>query len=335
MKNPKKCISAMTAAVLTCLLVTSCGPGSKDGASDDAASSFTLKFGHLASEDHTWHKAALKFKELVEERSQRRVTVKIYPNSQLGQEMDLINSIQLGTADMTITGESLQNWAPKAALLAVPYAFSSAEEMRAAAAGPVGEEICAGITDATGLVPVAWFERGPRHLTSNRPINTPADLKGMKLRVPNVPLFVKVWEELGAKPTPMAFGEVFTSLQQSTIEAQENPLSLIESASFYEVQKHVNLTAHVRSWIYVVIGKDKLGSLPTELSAIVRQAAEEMQAYENKLFNEEEAKLRVDLEANGMIFIDSDQAAFARKAKAAVIKALTVEQRALLEKLQN
>lgn len=335
MRNAIRCMGTMTAAVLTCLLVTSCGSGSKEGASDDGASSFTLKFGHLASAKHTWHKAALKFKELVEARSEGRVTVKVYPNSELGQEMELITSIQLGTADMTITGESLQTWAPKAALLAVPYAFASAEEMRAAAGGPVGEEISAEITEAAGLVPLAWFERGPRHLTSNRPITTPVDLKGLKLRVPNVPLFVKVWEELGAKPTPMAFGEVFTSLQQSTIEAQENPLSLIESASFYEVQKHVNLTAHVRSWIYVVIGKKKLDSMPEELSTIVLQAAKEMQIYENELFLAEEAKLRVDLEAKGMSFVDSNQAAFAEKAKAAVLKALTAEQRTLLEKLKN
>ncbi|EDM27080.1 TRAP dicarboxylate transporter, DctP subunit [Lentisphaera araneosa HTCC2155] len=124
---------------------------------------YTLKFGHLSSEDNTWNKAALKFKELVEERSQGKIEVKVYPNSQLGKEMDIINSIQLGTADMTITGESLQNWAPKAALMAVPYAFESSEQMRAAAGGPVGEAISEEITVKTGLVPLTCFERGLIH----------------------------------------------------------------------------------------------------------------------------------------------------------------------------
>jgi tripartite ATP-independent transporter DctP family solute receptor len=205
--------------------------------------------------------------------------------------------------------------------------------MRAAASGPVGKEITTEITAKTGLVPLAWFERGPRHLTSNRPITSPDDLKGLKLRVPNVPLFVKVWQALGAKPTPMAFGEVFTSLQQNTIEAQENPLSLIDSASFYEVQKHVDLTAHVRSWIYVVIGKDKLDSLPPDLRGIVVDAAAEMQAYEHELFLAEEEALRARLEEKGMTFVESDQEAFARRAKPAVLSALGPEQRALLEKL--
>ena len=296
---------------------------------------YTLKFGHLSSEDNTWHKAAVKFKELVEERSQGKVQVKVYPNSQLGKEMDIINSIQLGTADMTITGESLQNWAPKAALMAVPYAFESSEEMRAAAGGPVGQEISQEITAKTGLVPLTWFERGPRYLTSNRPIKTPADLKGLKLRVPNVPIFVKVWEKLGAKPTPMAFSEVFTSLQQSTIEAQENPLSLIDSASFSEVQKNINMTAHVRSWIYVVIGEDKLNSLPPELQAIVKQAAVDMQTYENELFLAEEEKLKEKLTKAGMTLVDSDQKAFAEIAKVAVMESLTPEQKALLEKIKN
>jgi tripartite ATP-independent transporter DctP family solute receptor len=317
-------------------LLTSCGGGDDPAAAGEGAASgttYTLKFGHLANETNTWHLGALKFKELVEQRSEGRIKVTVYPNSQLGKEMDLINSIQLGTADMTITGESLQNWAPKAALLAVPYAFDSAEQMRAAASGPVGEEIRSQITEKTGLVPLAFFERGPRHLTTNRPIKTPDDLNGLKIRVPNVPLFVKVWEELGAKPTPMAFSEVFTSLQQNTIEAQENPLSLIDSASFFEVQKNVNLTAHVRSWIYVVIGEEKLNSLPEDLQSIVRQAAADMQAYEHDLFLAEETKLRTKLEEKGMTFVDSDQAAFAAKARTAVMNALNDEQRALLERL--
>ena len=322
-------IKTVFAGLLVMLMITSCGSDNKSGAE------FDLKFGHIANEENTWHKAALKFKELVEKNSSGRISVSIYPNSELGKEMDLINSIQLGNADMTITGESLQNWAPKAALLAVPYAFESSEEMRAAAGGEAGEEIKKEITEKTGLVPIAWYERGPRHLTTNRPIKTPEDLNGLKIRVPNVPLFVDVWQELGAKPTPMAFSEVFTSLQQNTIEAQENPLSLIDSASFYEVQKNVNLTAHVRSWIYVVIGQKKLNSMPKDLQDIVLAAAKEMQSYEHELFLAEEKALREKLEKAGMTFVDSDQAAFAAKAKVAVNKALTEDQRALLERLKS
>ncbi|WP_067093766.1 TRAP transporter substrate-binding protein [Marinomonas atlantica] len=297
------------------------------------AADVTLKFGHPASEDNIWHKAALKFKEVAEAESDGRIEVKLYPNSQLGKEQDVINSIQLGTADMTMTGESLQNWAPKAALLAVPYAFTSSEQLKNAVEGEVGQEIEEQIKQQTGLQPIAWFERGPRHLTSNRPITEPSDLAGMKLRVPNVPLFVKAWHKLGAKPIPMSFSEVFTSLQQNTIDGQENPLSLIKSASFYEVQDYVNLTGHVRSWIYVVIGSHKLNSMPAELREIVMDAAAQMQSYEHEMFAADEAALRADLEARGMTFVEPNIDAFQKEVKAAVQESLTSEQLELLNKI--
>ncbi|MED5499377.1 MAG: TRAP transporter substrate-binding protein [Pseudomonadota bacterium] len=299
------------------------------------AADYTLKFGHLANEQNIWNKAALKFKELVETNSEGRIEVQVFPNEQLGSEMDVINSIQLGTADMTITGESLQNWAPKAAMMAVPYLFRDADHMRKAVEGDVGKQIEAQITERTGLVPLAWFERGPRELTSNRPIKTPDDLDGLRIRVPNVPLFVDTWEALGARPTPMAFSEVFTSLQQNTIEAQENPLSLIESASFNEVQQYVDMTDHVRSWIYVVIGKQKLESMPDDLQTVVRDAASEMQAYEEKLFVEDQQRLEQALKDKGMEFVEVDQAAFAKKAEPAVLDSLNDEQKSLYEAIQD
>ncbi|WP_353979892.1 TRAP transporter substrate-binding protein [Salinicola endophyticus] len=298
------------------------------------AADYTLKFGHLANAENIWNKAALKFKELVEANSDGRIEVQVFPNEQLGNEMDVINSIQLGTADMTITGESLQNWAPKAAMMAVPYLFKDADQLRRAVEGDVGKQIEAQITERTGLVPLAWFERGPRELTSNRPIKTPDDLDGLRIRVPNVPLFVDTWKALGARPTPMAFSEVFTALQQNTIEAQENPLSLIESASFNEVQKYVDMTDHVRSWIYVVIGKQKLESMPADLQQVVRDAASQMQSYEETLFAADQKRLEQALKDKGMTFVEVDQAAFAKKAKPAVLDALNDEQRALYEEIQ-
>lgn len=299
------------------------------------AADYTLKFGHLANEQNIWNKAALKFKELVEANSDGRIEVQVFPNEQLGSEMDVINSIQLGTADMTITGESLQNWAPKAAMMAVPYLFRDADHMRKAVEGDVGKQIEQQITERTGLVPLAWFERGPRELTSNRPIKTPDDLDGLRIRVPNVPLFVDTWEALGARPTPMAFSEVFTSLQQNTIEAQENPLSLIESASFNEVQQYVDMTDHVRSWIYVVIGKQKLESMPDDLQTVVRDAASETQSYEEKLFVEDQQRLEQALKDKGMKFVEVDQAAFAKKAEPAVLDSLNDDQKALYKAIQD
>ncbi len=303
------------------------------GAPAIAQAKTTLKLGHLANEDNVWHKATLKFAEEVARLTKGAVEVKVFPNEQLGKETDLIKGIQLGTVDFTITGESLQNWAPSAALLAVPYAIRDLAHMDAVAGGPVGAKISANIEDKTQLKTLTYFARGPRELTSNRPIKTPADLNGLKMRVPNVPLFVKVWDALGAKPTPMAFSEVFTSLQSHTIDAQENPLALIKSASFFEVQKYVNLTDHVLSWIYLVGGSKKLARLPADQQAAIMEAAMPPRAYERELFLADEKQLAADLKAKGMEFVEVDKAAFAAKAKDAVSAALAPEIKPLYDEI--
>lgn len=299
------------------------------------AADYTLKLGHVANEDHVWHQAFEHFAETVDKKSEGRLNIDIYPNSQLGAERDVISGIQLGTVDMTMSGETLQNWAPKAALLAVPYAIRNSEHMAKVADGEIGKEIEQEITDRTGLVPLTWFERGARNLTTNKPINEPSDLKGLTVRVPNVPIFVSTWSALGAKPTPMAFSEVFTALQQSTVNGQENPLSLIESASFFEVQKYVNKTEHVRSWIYVLIGKRQLDKLPQDLQQILLESAEEMHDFEHKLAVEEEAKLIKRLQDKGMQFNDVDQEKFRELAIPAVKNSLKGEVLKLFEQIQQ
>lgn len=297
------------------------------------AQEMTLKLGHLANEENPWHLASVKFGEELSALTDGRIAVEVFPNESLGKEIDLINGMQLGTVDMTITGESLQNWAPKAALLAVPYAFKTIEDMDAFASGDVGQQIKDQIIEKVQIRPIAYFARGARDLTSNRPITSPADLNGLKMRVPNVPLFVDVWKALGANPGPMAFSEVFTSLQNGTIEAQENPLALIRSASFYEVQSHVNLTDHVRSWIYLTIAESTWNKLSEDDQAAVMEAAARAQAYERELFNESLAADRAFLEEKGMTFVEVDAAAFQAAAKDAVLANVNDEIKPIVEGL--
>ena len=194
--------------------------------------------------------------------------------------------------------------------------------------------IQAEVIEMTGLRPVAVFERGPRHLTSNRPIRHPDDLQGLILRVPSVPSFVTAWSAMGAKPTPMAFSEVFTSLQQGTIEAQENPFELILNAGFPEVQQYVNLTEHVMSWSYPVVGEKQFQRLPADLQAIFLQAAQEMQAYERRLFLESEKKVQDELKSRGMKFIEVDKDAFAAECEEAIFNSLSPESQELYKEFQ-
>ena len=220
-----------------------------------------------------------------------------------------------------------------AALLAVPYLYPTSEDMDAVASGEIGHKIEREIIEKARIRPITYFVRGPRYLTSNRPIKSPDDLDGLKLRVPNVPLFVDFWKAMGARPTPMAFSEVFTSLQAGTIDAQENPLSLIDSASFYEVQKYVNKSEHVRSWIYLTISEITWNKLSDVGKKAVMEAARRAQKYHRGLFLADEAHLTMTLQKKGMIFVDVDQQAFARKAKNAVLANVSDEIRPIVTSL--
>ncbi|MCA1287175.1 TRAP transporter substrate-binding protein [Salipiger bermudensis] len=297
------------------------------------AQDMTLKLGHPANEDNIWHKASMKFAEEVEALTEGRIAVEVYPNETLGKEMDVINGMQLGTADMTITGESLQNYAPMAALLAIPYGYETLEDMDAVAGGELGEKIEQQIIEKVGIRPIAYFARGPRNLTTNRPITSPEELDGLKMRVPNVPLFLNVWKAIGANPTPMAFSEVFTSLQNGTIDAQENPLALIKSANFNEVQDYVNLTQHVRSWIYLTLSDMAWQQMSEEDQAAVMEAAARAQDWEREQFLADEQELQAELEELGMEFVEVDSAAFAAAAKEAVLNSVADEIRPDVEQL--
>lgn len=309
------------------------GIGAALAAGSVLAADMTIKLGHIANEQNPWHMASMKFGEELSRLTDGRIEVEVFPNESLGKEIDLINGMQLGTVDMTITGESLQNWVPMAALLAIPYAYKSIEHMDQVAQGEVGDKIKAEIIEKVQIRPLAHFARGPRNLTSNRPIAHPDELNGLKIRVPNVPLFVDVWAALGAQPTPMAFSEVFTSLQNGTIDAQENPLALIRSASFSEVQSHVNLTQHVRSWIYLTIAESTWNELSSDDKAAVMEAAAIAQDYERRLFNASIAADQTYLEENGMTFVEVDGDAFAAHAKDAVLANVNDEIKPIVERL--
>jgi tripartite ATP-independent transporter DctP family solute receptor len=310
--------SAVT-LVWTILIAAICGCG-RGG--DPATKTYELTFGHLANEQTTWHQAALKFAELCEQKSAGRLQVKVYPNEQLGKEMDMITGIQAGTVDMTLTGESMQNWVDQAVFCAVPYLIRDDDHLDKVAGGPIGRAIEDQLRTGAGVRAIAYFARSARNLTSNRPIKHPDDLKGMILRLPNDPMAIAVWEALGAKPTPMAFSEVFTALQQGTVEGQENPFALIDSAAFYEVQKYCNLTEHTISWIYVVVGEAQFASLPEDLQQVVLEAGREMQAYERELFIAERDRLAKRLREKGMTFVEVDKEAFKRAAQQAVLDEL-------------
>jgi tripartite ATP-independent transporter DctP family solute receptor len=290
---------------------------------------FTFTLGHVANTDHTWHKAFEYFRDIVYDKSDGKIIIKVFPNEQLGKEIELIRSIKTKIADMTITAGTLQNWTEIVAFSDMPFVFRDTVHMKKLADGPLGKKMEKRILEETGIRCLSYFQRGPRHLTSNKPVRKPEDLNGLILRVPSVPTYTTAWSALGANPTPMALSEVFTSLQQGTIEGQENPLAMISSTNLYEVQDYVNLTAHVISWAYVVIGEKQFQEMPHDLQTIFLEATKDMQEYEHQLFLKNEARLREYLENKGMEFIEVDQSSFRKIGAEAVYQSLSEDMKEL------
>lgn len=288
-----------------------------------------LRVSLWANENHTWYQAFEYFADILKERTDGRLRVEVYPSEQLAKELESIRLIQADVIDMTVTASLLSNWIEVAAFCEMPFLLRDTIEKNTLVNGAIGKRVEREMLEKVGLRPVAIFERGPRHLTSNRPIRHPDDLNGMIVRVPSVPSFVTAWSAMGAKPTPMAFSEVFTALQQGTIDGQENPFTLILNAGFAEVQQYVNLTEHVMSWSYPVIGEKQFQRLPDDLKAIFLQAAKDMQAYERQLFSDSEQAVMNQLKAKGMQFVEVDKAAFSKKCESAIYNSLSPEMQQL------
>lgn len=348
MRKMKKAVALGTAVVLAAGTLAGCGGGkaaetaaATTAAAGEAAApaentgeKIELVVGHINAEDHTWHKMAEKFKEVVEEKSGGQVAVTIYPNSQLGTEVETIQSAIAGRGDCDIvfTGESMQTYAEELGIIGMPYAITSDEHMTAVLEGEVGKELDELMLKA-GLRNLGAITRGPRNITSNKVINSPADLQGFIIRTPESKMTMAAFEAMGAKPTPMAFSEIFTSLQQGVIHGQENPLANIYDASLFEVQDYVISTEHLRAWVYFAISEARFSSFPADIQTMISDAAAEAIAYEHELFLSDEAELRTRLEEKGMEFIEVDQAPFKEKAVAGVLSVLSDKQKAIYDKI--
>jgi len=296
---------------------------------------FLLRTALLVKEDHTWYQAFDYFGKILEERSKGRIKVELYPSEQLAKEIEAIRLIQAEVIDMTTTGSTLTNWFEVATFCELPFLMQDSTDMARYIEGPIGKLMEREMIEKAGLRALGVFQRGPRHLTSNRPIRHPDDLNGLIVRVPNVPSFVDTWKALGAKPTPMAFSEVFTSLQSGTIEAQENPFAMINNAGFAEVQKYLNLTGHVLSWVYPVVGEKQFQKLPPDLQEIFLQAGQEMQEYEHRLFLKNEKSVQEELKAKGIEFIEVDKEAFQKKCEKAIYDSLSPEMQKIYHQLKE
>ncbi|WP_417677924.1 TRAP transporter substrate-binding protein [Pseudodonghicola sp.] len=235
-----------------------------------------VKIGYALSPTSHYGVAANKWQEVVEAETNGKFVFKHFPSSGLGGEREVIEGLQIGTVEATIVSSgTLSNFVPEAGVFDIPFMFRDLGHARRVLDGPIGDGILAKFDDV-GLHAMAWGEQGFRHITNNRnPIHTPADMAGMKLRTMENPIHIEAFTVLGAAPTPMAWPEVVSSLQQGVIDGQENPLSVIVSVKLDEVQKYLTLSGHVYSPAMLLVSKPFWDGLSDEDKAAFEKGAAE------------------------------------------------------------
>jgi tripartite ATP-independent transporter DctP family solute receptor len=212
-----------------------------------AAAQTKLKWAHVYEPSEAYHKWSVWAGDEIKKRTNGRYEITVFPASQLGKETDINQGLQLGTVDIIISGLSFAaRTFPRAGVGYYPYTFRDADHLLAWAKSPAFREIADGYRDKSGGIQVvAMTYYGTRHSSSNKDFKDCAGMKGLKMRVPDVPAYLALPKSCGANPTPIAFAEVYLALQNGTVEAQENPLTTIEAKKFYEVQKNIILTGHI------------------------------------------------------------------------------------------
>jgi tripartite ATP-independent transporter DctP family solute receptor len=252
------------------------------------------------------------FAREVEKRTNGRYKVQTFYAGSLGGERESVEAVQLGTQELTFTSTGpVPNFVPEVAILDIPFLFRDYNHARSTLDGPIGQDLL-GKFPSKGIVALAWGENGFRHMTnSKRDVKAPEDLKGLKMRTMENPVHIAAYKSFGIVTTPMAFPEVFTALQQGTVDGQENPLSVIIAAKFDQVQKHLSLTGHVYSPCIFVMNKAAFDKLSAADKQAFLDAAKEATKANRARVDEDDAKGVADLRAKGMTVIDNvDKAKF-------------------------
>jgi len=284
-------ISALTAAAAIVFIGSSV-----------SAAPIKMKVAYVVPEAQSTHIAAVQFfKPYVEKHSKGQIIVELYPNGQLGGDRQAIEAVSLGTIHMTIPAVAvLSGFEPRFQVFDLPFLFNDKKEVYKALDGPLGNKLNA-LLPPLGLRNLAYAENGFRMITNNRgPIKKPSDLAGLKIRTMENPIHMATFRALGANPTPMSFGELYTALQQKTVDAQENPIPLIYTSKFYEVQKYCSLSRHVYAATALLVNDKWFNSLPKDLQKVLQDAAIIYRTEQRKLSDKQDSEMLEALKKNGM-----------------------------------
>ena len=273
----------------------------------------TIRLGHLNNADHPTSLGAKKFAEIVAAKSGGKITVKEFPSSQLGNELQQQAALQGGVQEMFVASTtSLTGIVKEFGLFDFPFLFANAKQADAMVDGPLGKMITAKLPEK-GLIVLGFFDLGFRNITnSKRPITKPEDLEGLKLRVIPNPVFLETFKTFKANPIPMPFAELYGALESKAVDGQENPYSVILSAKMYEVNKFVSGTNHVYATNPVQISKRFWDRLTPAEQKILQDAAIEAQNYQRVVSREAASKAVAELKSKGMVHNEISPAELAR-----------------------
>ena len=282
-----------------------------------AQKSRTIRLPHCCAVDSHFDVGAKKFAELLEQKTGGALEVEVFPGSQLGQETEVIQNVQSGIIEMTMIGhDPLAQFAPITAILSMPYMFDDHQQAFDLLDGELGQAIEEQLV-SKNLMVLGWGNNGARVYTDDRrPLTTPADFKGLKFRSPQNPVNLAVTEALGGIAVAIPYGEVYTALQQGTIDGQENAVINIYPANLQEVQKYMSITNHILSFAVFVMNKDFFEGLPADQQTAVQEAATEAMAFQREYVTTLTDDLIAKMEDAGMQVTYPDLAPFREAARA-------------------
>lgn len=290
-------------------------------ASGSASAQTTLKYTFVNPMNSHFGAAATVFKESVEADSAGRIKVDIFPGGALGGEREIVESLQLGTIDMAMSSTSVVgNFVPELLVFDIPFLFRDTAHARAVVDGPIGQDILTKF-DKQNLIGLGYGENGFRHLTNNkRSVQTPADMSGMTIRTMENPIHITAFSQLGARPTPIAWPELYAALQQGVVDGEENPLSNIITAKFFQVQKYLTLTGHVYAPTVIIMAPATWNKLSDEDKAIIRAGVTKAIAAQRQKVEELEASGIKTLKDAGMEVDEVDKTKFSQTLAPAYVK---------------
>jgi len=270
-----------------------------------------LKWAHVYETSEPYHTQSVWAAEEIKKRTNGKFDIQVFPASSLGKETDINQGMSLGTVDMIISGPSFAARSyPRIGIAYYPFIFRDADHLIAYSKSDVFKEMVEGYRQKTGIQITAYTYYGARHTTSNRPFTDCAGMKGLKIRVPDVPAYMATPRACGANPTPIAFAEVYLALQNGTVEAQENPLTTIEAKKFYEVQKAIMLTGHIVDGLTTQIAPHVWNKLTDAEKKIFTDVTLESAARATAEIKKREAELVGEFAKKGLQIVNVDRKSF-------------------------